>query len=56
MPFFVHPFPECELRVLDCTVSPERPAQYPPITADTFLRERLAEIGLLAQPSVRQRA
>jgi isopenicillin N synthase-like dioxygenase len=47
MPFFVHPYPECELKVLDCTVSQERPARYDPISADAFLRQRLREIGLL---------
>jgi len=47
MPFFVHPYPQCELKVLDCTVTPDRPAKYPPITADAFLKQRLREIGLL---------
>jgi isopenicillin N synthase-like dioxygenase len=51
MPFFVHPYPECELRVLDCTVTPDRPAKYPPTTADAFLKQRLREIGLMdAEP------
>jgi isopenicillin N synthase-like dioxygenase len=47
MPFFVHPYPDCELKVLDCTVTEDRPAKYPPITADAFLKQRLREIGLL---------
>ena len=46
MPFFVHPYPDCELRVLPQTVRPDRPARFPPITADAFLAERLREIGL----------
>ena len=39
----------CELRVLDCTVAPDRPAKYEPITADAFLTQRLREIGLIPQ-------
>lgn len=46
MPFFVHPYPDCELRVLPQTIRPDRPARFPPITADAFLAERLREIGL----------
>jgi isopenicillin N synthase-like dioxygenase len=46
MPFFVHPYPSCDLTVLDRFVSPERPAQFPPITAGEFLDQRLREIGL----------
>jgi isopenicillin N synthase-like dioxygenase len=46
MPFFVHPYPSCDLTVLDRFVSPERPAQFPPITAGAFLDQRLREIGL----------
>lgn len=46
MPFFVHPFPECELKVLSQTKTPERPGA-PTITADAFLRQRLKEIGLI---------
>lgn len=47
MPFFVHPYPECSLRILDACVTPERPRKYPDITADEFLRQRLREIGLI---------
>lgn len=47
MPFFVHPFPECSLRILDACVTPENPRKYPDITADDFLRQRLREIGLI---------
>jgi isopenicillin N synthase-like dioxygenase len=47
MPFFVHPYPECPLEVLEVCTSAENPARFPPTTADAFLRQRLAEIGLL---------
>ncbi len=47
MPFFVHPWPECVLTVLDSCVTPERPTRAPDITADGFLRQRLKEIGLI---------
>ncbi len=47
MPFFVHPYPECELRPLPSTETADNPAKYPPITADAFLRQRLREIGLI---------
>jgi len=47
MPFFVHPWPECSLRVLDACVSEEHPRKFPDITADAFLRQRLREIGLI---------
>jgi isopenicillin N synthase-like dioxygenase len=47
MPFFVHPYPDCSLTVLDACVSPDNPKRYPPITADDFLRQRLKEIGLM---------
>jgi isopenicillin N synthase-like dioxygenase len=46
MPFFVHPYPSCDLTVLDRFVTPERPPQFPPITAGAFLDQRLREIGL----------
>lgn len=47
MPFFVHPYPECVLKPLPSTETPDNPARYEPITADAFLRQRLKEIGLL---------
>jgi isopenicillin N synthase-like dioxygenase len=47
MPFFVHPFPDCMLKVFDQCVSPENPKRSPDITADDFLRQRLREIGLI---------
>ena len=53
MPFFMHPRPDA---LLDCVDScrderfgagTDHPgAKYPPITADAFLKQRLAEIGL----------
>ncbi len=47
MPFFVHPFPECMLKIFDQCVTPENPKRYPDITADGFLQQRLREIGLI---------
>lgn len=47
MPFFVHPYPECMLRIFDQCVTPENPKRYPDITADGFLQQRLREIGLI---------
>jgi isopenicillin N synthase-like dioxygenase len=45
MPFFVHPYPQCELKPLpECGGGP---AKYEPITADAFLTQRLREIGLI---------
>jgi isopenicillin N synthase-like dioxygenase len=46
MPFFVHPYPSCDLTVLDRFVSPQSPPRFPPITAGAFLDQRLREIGL----------
>ena len=47
MPYFVHPYPECSLRILDTCVSEKNPRKYPDITADQFLQQRLREIGLI---------
>lgn len=47
MPFFVHPYPDCMLRIFDQCVTPENPKRYPDITADGFLQQRLREIGLI---------
>ncbi len=47
MPFFVHPYPECLLKPLPSTETPDNPARYPPITANDFLLQRLREIGLI---------
>lgn len=46
MPFFVHPFPTCSLDVLPFCTSADKPAKFPPITAQAFLEERLQAIGL----------
>lgn len=46
MPFFVHPYPSCDLTVMDRFVSDDRPPKHPPITAGEFLDQRLREIGL----------
>lgn len=47
MPFFVHPYPDCLLRVFDECVTADNPKRYPDVTADEFLRQRLREIGLI---------
>ncbi len=47
MPFFVHFRPDFEIRTLPACISPARPDRYPePITARSFLRQRLEEIKL----------
>jgi isopenicillin N synthase-like dioxygenase len=46
MPFFVHPYPACDLAVLERFVSAERPRRFPPVTAGELLSRRLTEIGL----------
>ncbi len=46
MPFFVHAFENCELKLLENCLSPSKPAKYPPILANEFLLQRLKEIGL----------
>jgi isopenicillin N synthase-like dioxygenase len=47
MSFFVHPFPDCNLKILDTCVTAENPKRYPDITAQAFLTQRLREIGLI---------
>lgn len=47
MPFFVHPYPDCMLKIFDQCVTAENPKRYPDITADAFLQQRLREIGLI---------
>ncbi len=47
MPFFVHAYGDCELKIFDNCVSPTNPAKYPPILADEFLKQRLMEIGFI---------
>ena len=46
MPFFVHPYPSCDLTVMRRFVTDGRPPKFAPITAGEFLDERLREIGL----------
>tara|TARA_Y100000589_G_scaffold117305_1_gene111141 strand:- start:5468 stop:6418 length:951 start_codon:yes stop_codon:yes gene_type:complete len=46
MPYFVHPRPDAVLSCLESCYSADKPALYPDITADEFLNQRLAEIGL----------
>jgi isopenicillin N synthase-like dioxygenase len=49
MPFFVHPRSEADLTPLpSCIVRTGGQAVYPPITAGTYLQQRLREIGLEA--------
>lgn len=45
MPYFVHAYGNCELKILENCISPSCPAKYPPILADEFLKQRLYEIG-----------
>lgn len=46
MPYFVHPRPDAILKCLKTCQSEQNPALYPDITANDFLNQRLAEIGL----------
>lgn len=48
LPYFAHPYPACDLSVLQAFVGPNSPAKYPPISAAAFLDERLKEIGLIS--------
>lgn len=48
LPYFAHPYPDCDLSVHEAFVEPETPAKYPPTTAAAFLEERLKEIGLIS--------
>jgi isopenicillin N synthase-like dioxygenase len=48
IPFFMHPNPDFLIETLPGCISADRPDRYPrPITANDYLLERLAEIGLL---------
>ncbi|HEY9422436.1 MAG TPA: 2-oxoglutarate and iron-dependent oxygenase domain-containing protein [Thermoanaerobaculia bacterium] len=47
MPFFVHPYPACDLTINERFVSEDNPPKHPPITAGAFLEQRLREIGLM---------
>ena len=47
MPFFLHLRSDFPIATLPSCISPDNPNRYPePITADAYLQERLAEIGL----------
>ena len=47
MPFFLHFNPDFEIRTLPGCTGPDRPDRYPePITANTYLQQRLREIKL----------
>ena len=46
IPFFLHPRNEMKLDCLPSCIKEGENAQYPPITAEDFLNQRLAEIGL----------
>lgn len=46
IPFFLHPRNEMKLDCLASCIKEGEQAQYPPITAEDFLNQRLAEIGL----------
>ncbi|HEX7820796.1 MAG TPA: 2OG-Fe(II) oxygenase family protein [Sphingobium sp.] len=48
MPFFLHLRPDFLIEPLPQCVSAANPARTPPITAQAYLHERLAEIGLVA--------
>ncbi|MEM1008175.1 MAG: 2OG-Fe(II) oxygenase family protein, partial [Myxococcota bacterium] len=47
IPFFVHPYPTCDLSVMPAFVSEQNPERFEPISAQEFLDQRLREIGLL---------
>jgi isopenicillin N synthase-like dioxygenase len=47
LPYFAHPYPDCDLSVIDTFVPAEGHARHAPITARDFLTERLKEIGLI---------
>jgi len=48
IPFFMHPNPDFLIETLPGCITADRPDRYPrPITANDYLLERLAEIGLL---------
>lgn len=54
IPFFLHPNSEFVIESLPTCVTPDNPNQYPePITAHTYLTQRLIEIGLLKRGQAR---
>ena len=46
LPFFAHPYPDCDLSVLPRFVAPGEAPRFPSVTAAEYLAERLREIGL----------
>lgn len=46
MPFFLHPAPDFLIATLPQCITPGNPEREPPIVANDYLAERLAEIGL----------
>jgi len=48
IPFFLHPIGEMDLSCLPNCISEENPKQFDDITAEEYLNQRLAEIGLKA--------
>jgi len=49
IPFFCHPNPDYAIKTLSSCITQDNPNRYPQsITADDYLQERLAEIGLTA--------
>jgi isopenicillin N synthase-like dioxygenase len=48
VPFFLHPRSEVSLACLDSCIDDSNPKQFADTTAGEYLRERLREIGLLA--------
>lgn len=47
IPFFLHFNPDVVIDALETCYGEDRPKQFPPITADEYLIERLREIGLI---------
>lgn len=47
IPFFLHPRPEVRLDCLDTCITAENPKKYDNCSANEFLMQRLAEIGLI---------
>jgi isopenicillin N synthase-like dioxygenase len=51
IPFFMHPNPDFLIKTLPSCITADKPNQYPhAITANDYLLQRLADIGLLKKP------
>jgi isopenicillin N synthase-like dioxygenase len=50
MPYFLHPHPDVMLEPLPSCITPDRPRQWDGISAERYLYQRLAEIGLIDTP------